>query len=160
KELCEADPVFKESFDRACEAIDQELGESLAEIVFAEGKAAEERLANTAYAQPALFAIELALYESLASKGLSPDLLAGHSIGELCAAHIAGVLSLADAAKLVVARGKLMAELPEGGAMLAVATTEKEAQKAIKAKESEIAIAAINSPSSIVLSGTEEAIEE
>ena len=160
KELYEADPHFKAPFDKACEQIDAELGESLQDIVFAKGKKAQERLKDTTYAQPALFAIEVALHEALAKRGLKPDLLTGHSVGEIAAAQIAGVLSLPDAAKLVVARGKLMGVLPTGGAMVAIETTEQEAQESIAGKEQELSIAGINSPTSIVLSGTEEAIEE
>src|SRR5260221_9514685 len=159
RELYEADPAYAEAFDRACEQLDPELGEPLAEIVFGGGEGAAERLQGTAYAQPALFVTELALCRALASRGLKPDLLAGHSIGEITAAHLAGVLSLPDAAKLVVARGALMGALPAGGAMLAVAIGESEARESIQGKEGEIAIAAINSPTSLVLSGAEEAIE-
>jgi acyl transferase domain-containing protein/NAD(P)-dependent dehydrogenase (short-subunit alcohol dehydrogenase family)/acyl carrier protein len=160
RELYEVDPAFADAFDRACEQLDPELGESLAQIVFTEGEAATDRLEDTTYAQPALFAIEVGLHRALASRGLKPDLLAGHSIGELVAAHVAGVFSLADAAKLVCARGRLMGALPRTGAMLAIAIDEDEARNSIEGKESEIAIAAINSPSSLVLSGLEESIEE
>ena len=160
RELYEQDPHFAEAFDRACEQIDIELGESLKDIVFAKGKKAEWRLKDTTYAQPALFAIEVALHEALTKRGLKPDLLTGHSVGEIAAAHISGVLSLPDAAKLVVARGRLMGELSTGGAMLAIEATEQEAQESIAGKEAELSIAGINSPTSIVLSGAEEAIEE
>ena len=160
RELYEQDKHFAEAFDRACEQIDAELGESLQEIIFAKGKKAQERLEDTTYAQPALFAIEVALHEALAKRGLKPDLLTGHSVGEIAAAQIAGVLSLPDAARLVVARGKLMGELPTGGAMVAIEATEQEATESIAGKEQELSIAGINSPTSIVLSGAEEAIEE
>ena len=124
KELYESDPVFEEAFDAVCAELDQHLETPLKEIVFAKGKKAAALLEDTTYAQPALFAIEVALYEALAKRGLKPDLLTGHSIGEIAAAHIAGVFDLADAAKLVAARGRLMGALPEGGAMAAIEATE------------------------------------
>jgi acyl transferase domain-containing protein/NAD(P)-dependent dehydrogenase (short-subunit alcohol dehydrogenase family)/acyl carrier protein len=157
-ELYAAHPAFAEAFDRVCEPLDAELGLSLREIVFDSGEGAAERLADTAFAQPALFAIEVALFRLLESFGLAPDLLAGHSIGELSAAHLAGVFSLADAARLVAARGRLMGELPGGGSMLALQATEAEAVEAIRGSEAELSLAAINGPRSVVLSGAEAAI--
>ncbi len=159
KELYEADANFRNAFDQACEQLDQHLGKPLKEIVFAKGKKAAALLEDTTYAQPALFAIEVALHRALAERGLSPDLLTGHSIGEIAAAHVAGVLDLDDAAKLVTARGRLMGALPTGGAMAAIEATEAEVAKSIAGKEDELSIAAINAPSSIVISGAEEAVE-
>ena len=160
KELYEADLGFAKAFDRLCEQLDQHLKTPLKQIVFAKGKKAEALLEDTTYAQPALFAIEVALYEALASKGLKPDALTGHSIGEIAAAHIAGVLDLPDAAKLISARGALMGALPKGGAMAAIEATEAEVTESIKGKGKELAIAAVNGPTSTVISGTEEAVEE
>ncbi|HEX8690261.1 MAG TPA: SDR family NAD(P)-dependent oxidoreductase, partial [Solirubrobacterales bacterium] len=159
KQLYESHPAYAAAFDRACEALEAELKLSLKEIVFSEEEQYRGRLNHTSLAQPAIFATEVALARALASQGLEPDLLAGHSIGEIAAAHVAGVLSLEDAAKLIGARATLMGALPEGGAMLAVSASEAEAEAAIEGKETEIAIAAVNSPSSVVLSGTAEAIE-
>jgi acyl transferase domain-containing protein/NADP-dependent 3-hydroxy acid dehydrogenase YdfG/acyl carrier protein len=161
RELHAAYPAFAAAFDEVCAQLDSQIEvDSLAAIVFGEGEGAAELLENTAYAQPALFAIEVALCRLLESFGVTPKLLAGHSIGELAAAHLAGVLSLADAAKLVAARGRLMGELPSGGAMLAIAASEAEAVESIAGRESELAIAAINGPSSVVLSGAAAAIEQ
>jgi acyl transferase domain-containing protein/acyl carrier protein len=157
-ELYAAFPVFAEAFDRVCEPLDAELGLSLREIVFDSGEGAAERLAETSFAQPALFATEVALFRLLESFGLAPDFLAGHSIGELSAAHLAGVFSLSDAARLVVARGRLMGELPDGGSMLALQATEGEVRETIRGSEAELSIAAINGPRSVVLSGAEGAI--
>jgi acyl transferase domain-containing protein/NADPH:quinone reductase-like Zn-dependent oxidoreductase/acyl carrier protein len=159
KELYETHPAYAEAFDAICELFDQELGEPLKQIVFGDHPKATELLDHTSYAQPALFAVEVALFRLLESRGLTPDLLAGHSIGEISAAHVAGVFSLPDATKLVAARGRLMGDLPKGGAMVAIEATEAEAEESISGKEQEIAIAAINSPRSVVLSGTAEAIE-
>ncbi|MGC1853496.1 MAG: SDR family NAD(P)-dependent oxidoreductase, partial [Solirubrobacterales bacterium] len=160
RELYEADPVFRDAFDRVCEQLDFHLEKSLREIVFAKGKKAAVLLDDTTYAQPALFAIEVALFEALAKRGLKPDLLAGHSIGEIAAAHVAGVLDLPDAAKLVAARGRLMGALPKGGAMAAIEATEVEVAESIEGREGELAIAAVNGPTSTVISGIEEAVEE
>jgi malonyl CoA-acyl carrier protein transacylase len=159
KELYEADAHFRNAFDQACEQLDQHLETSLKEIVFAKGKKAAALLEDTTYAQPALFAIEVALYEALSERGLTPDVLTGHSIGEIAAAHVAGVLDLAAAAKLVAARGRLMGALPEGGAMAAIEATEQEIVESIEGKEDELSIAAINGPTSTVISGTEGAVE-
>ncbi|HEX8690058.1 MAG TPA: beta-ketoacyl synthase N-terminal-like domain-containing protein, partial [Solirubrobacterales bacterium] len=159
KELYESHPAYAAAFDQACEALEEQIGESLKEIVFDDSPEAGERLHHTSLAQPAIFATEVALARALASQGLEPDILAGHSIGEIAAAHISGVLSLQDAAKLIGSRATLMGALPEGGAMLAVSASEAEAEAAIEGREAEIAIAAINSPSSVVFSGEEAAIE-
>ncbi len=157
RELYESNATYTEAFDAACEALDPHLDLPLKEVVFGDDA---ERLDDTTYAQPALFAVELALYRSLEGRGLTPDLLCGHSIGELTAAHLAGVFSLEDAAKLVAARGKLMGALPKGGAMVAIGATEQEVTAAIADRESEVSIAAINGPSSVVISGEEAAIEQ
>jgi acyl transferase domain-containing protein/NAD(P)-dependent dehydrogenase (short-subunit alcohol dehydrogenase family)/acyl carrier protein len=160
KELYESDPHFAAAFDQVREELDRHLEVPLEEIVFAKGKEAAAQLEDTTYAQPALFAIEAALHEALAKRGMKPDLLAGHSIGEIAAAHVAGVLTLEDAAKLVAARGRLMGALPEGGAMAAIEASEEEIASSIVGKEAELSIAAINGPTSVVISGKEDAVEE
>jgi len=148
-------PAFASAFDDVCGHLDADLDAPLAELVFADGEEAARLLSDTSFAQPALFATEVALFRLLESLGLAPDLLAGHSIGELSAAHVAGVLSLPDAAALVAARGKLMGALPRGGAMLAVQATETEASESLEGEEASLSIAAINSLESVVISGEE-----
>ncbi|HEY2334568.1 MAG TPA: type I polyketide synthase, partial [Solirubrobacterales bacterium] len=159
RELYEAYPAYKNAFDAACEQIDTHLGRSLKDLVFCEPDSPEGKLlGHTACAQPALFATEVALYRLLEDKGLIPELLAGHSVGEISAAHLAGVLDLPDAAKLVCTRGALMGALPEGGAMVAIEASEQEALESISGQERELSLAAVNSPRSCVVSGAEEAV--
>ncbi|MEU4658547.1 SDR family NAD(P)-dependent oxidoreductase, partial [Streptomyces sp. NPDC023723] len=112
-----------------------------------------DRLNQTTHTQAALFAVEVALYRLITSWGITPDIVGGHSIGEITAAHIAGVLSLKDAATLVTTRGRLMQALPEGGAMIAVAAAEHDIPT-----WPGVDIAAVNSPTSTVLSGDEEPV--
>jgi len=160
RELYEAYPAYAEALDAACAEIDPHLDRSLEELIFGEpGSEEAELLDHTTYAQPALFATQVALARLYASWGLEPQAMAGHSVGEISAAHLAGVLSLADAARLTCSRGALMGALPEGGAMLAIEATEPEALELIAGREAELSLAAVNSPRSCVVSGVAEAID-
>jgi len=159
-ELYRRFPAFAAALDAACAELDPKLERSLKEIMFAAGETPEaELLDRTEFAQPALFALEVALFRLLESFGVEPDLLIGHSIGEVAAAHVAGVLSLEDAATLVVARGRLMGALPPGGAMLAVEASEQEVEEALREEIEGLSIAGLNGPMSTVVSGEAEKIE-
>ncbi|MFC3386843.1 type I polyketide synthase [Couchioplanes azureus] len=137
RELADRFPVFEAAFDRACDRLTIDW----------------EDLDSTGNSQPALFAFEVALYRLLESWGIRPALVGGHSIGEIAAAHIAGVLSLDDACTLVAARGRLMQALPAGGVMVAVQADPD----ALELPEG-VEVAAVNGPDSVVLSGPAQAV--
>ncbi|MET7774150.1 type I polyketide synthase, partial [Nocardia sp. NPDC005366] len=153
RELAAAFPAFAAALDDVVGELDRWLDRPLREVMWGDDAAL---LDSTGYAQPALFAIESALYRLLVSWGVTADAVAGHSVGEIAAAHAAGVLSLRDAARLVTARGRSMQALPPGGAMAAIQADPGEVDEFLSP---ELSLAAVNGPASVVVSGAVGAVE-
>ncbi|TQM85576.1 thioester reductase-like protein [Saccharothrix saharensis] len=151
RDLHERFPAFRQAFDGACALLDPHLPTPLKDVVFGDS----DLLHQTRYTQPALFAFEVALFRLLEEWGVRPDHVAGHSLGELTAAHVAGVFSLEDACTLVAARARLIGELPEGGAMVAVAAPAADVEPLLTPR---VGLAAVNGPASVVVSGDEDAV--
>ncbi|MFE0023215.1 SDR family NAD(P)-dependent oxidoreductase [Amycolatopsis sp. NPDC059021] len=159
RELYDRYPVFASAFEEACEHLDACLAgwtdHPVRDVVLGKVPESTGLLNQTVFTQAGLFAVESALFRLAESWGVRPDVVIGHSIGEIAAAYAAGVFSLPDAAKIVAARGRLMQALAPGGAMAAVAATEDEVAELLGEG---VELAAVNGPAAVVLSGDEDAV--
>ncbi len=149
--LAQRFPAFRAAHERVCRELDAHLPSPLRDV-------GPDLLDRTDFAQAAIFAFEVALFRLLESWGVRPDGLVGHSVGEVAAAHVAGVLSLPDAVRLVAARGRLMANLPPGGAMIALEASAAEVEPLVEPVADRVSLAAVNGPSSVVVSGAADAV--
>ncbi len=155
--LYESEPVFRAAIDRAAKKLEPLLERPLLEVLFPP-EGVDSPIGQTAYTQPALFALEFALAELWRSWGITPSIVTGHSVGEYVAACVAGVFSFEDGLALVAERARLMQALPPGGAMAAVFATEGAVKERIAREPGSVAIAAINGPEETVISGDATAV--
>ena len=154
-------PVFRDALDRCAAILAGHLDRPLLDIIFGAQQSADDGAINqTAYTQPALFALEFALSELWRSWGIAPVAVLGHSVGEYVAAVTAGVMSLEDGLRLIAERGRLMQALPAGGAMAAIFAPLAQVQAALSAHSATLSVAAVNGPAHTVISGTEAAVSQ
>lgn len=168
RELYETQPIFRQTIDRCDAILRSYLEQPLLEVLYPETQSSDSKLDETAYTQPALFAIEYALAQLWQSWGIKPDVVMGHSVGEYAAACVAGVFSLEDGLKLIAERARLMQALPTDGEMVAVFANESQVTAAIQPyiyddsltnQKTVVSIAAINGPQNIIISGQSQAVQ-
>ena len=161
RQLYETQPVFRQALEQCDRLLQPYIEKSILEIIYPQNtQESNNYLINqTAYTQPALFAIEYALFQLWQSWGIQPDVVMGHSVGEYVAATVSGVFSLEDGLKLIAHRGRLMQDLPSGGEMVAVMASEEKVNQLIAPYRNKVALAAINGPKSAVISGATATID-
>ncbi|NES02959.1 MAG: amino acid adenylation domain-containing protein [Okeania sp. SIO2F4] len=162
RQLYDTQPTFRDTLEQCARILRSYLEIPLLEVLYPDlgnQKGDISLLNQTAYTQPALFALEYALFQLWKSWGIEPDVLIGHSVGEYVAACVAGVFSLQDGLKLIAHRGRLMQALPEAGTMVSLLAPPERVKEAIQPYKNDVSIAAINGPESVVISGKQEAID-
>jgi acyl transferase domain-containing protein len=159
RELFETEPAFRAALEACAVALQPHLDVPLLTLLYDESSKEGQLLDKTAFTQPALFSVEYALARMFGAWGVTPAAVMGHSVGEFAAACVAGVLTLEDAARMVAVRGRLMQALPEGGAMVAIATDETTVRARLTPYAQTISIAAVNAPDQTVLSGNRASLE-
>ena len=161
RQLYDTEPIFRQALDQCHQILQSYLEKPLKEVIYPQQPQdlKTSDINQTAYTQPALFAIEYALFKLWESWGINPDVVMGHSVGEYVAATVAGVFSLEDGLKLIATRGRLMQQLPCGGQMVSVMANDSKVRELITPYKEKVAIAAINGPESVVISGGSIAIE-
>lgn len=159
RQLYETQPSFRKTLNHCSEILQAYLDQPLFDVLFPTAQNNQSLINQTAYAQPALFALEYALAELWKSWGIEPSIVMGHSVGEYVAACVAGVFSLEDGLKLIAERGRLMQSLQQDGEMVAVHANEAQVRSAIQTYDT-VSIAALNGPLNVVISGEREAIQK
>jgi len=160
RELYETQPTFRKTLERCNDILRPYLEQPLLSVLYPPDSDSHLTINETAYTQPALFSLEYALAELWKSWGITPDIVMGHSVGEYVAACLAGVFSLEDGLKLIAIRGRLIQNLPPNGAMVTIWANEAQVQEIIAADPEQISIAAINGLENVVISGTQQAIQQ